>query len=76
MKLPTLTIPEYRKEYGRLIEENLKLRKHLDQARKDVEFENGRYGKEVTLRLRCLADRKLSEDFQDWREIYRKETGH
>jgi hypothetical protein len=55
------------------MEENLRLKKHLEQARKDVESENRRFGDAIDLRLAYLEDRKLNGDFEKWFKGKQKE---
>ena len=43
MKFPTLTSAEYKKQWSKLIEENLRLKKHISKLEESVAFENGRF---------------------------------
>jgi hypothetical protein len=43
MRLPTLTPAEYKKEWSKLIEENLRLRRYISKLEEDVKFENERF---------------------------------
>ena len=74
MKLPNLTPAEYKKKWADLIEENMRLKRKLEQAEKDVEDENQRFGQAVSLRVFYLQDRKLEEDFQQWYNKRKKEA--
>jgi ribosomal protein S15P/S13E len=73
MRLPILTPVEYKRKWSELMEENLRLKKHLEQARKDVESENRRFGDAISLRLSYLEDRNLRGDFSKWYEGKLKE---
>jgi dynactin complex subunit len=55
VRTPTLTIPEYRAEFIRLTEENMRLRRHIVQLEKSLEEENRR---RTALALELVNQRK------------------